>query len=39
MKPAAFDYIVADSIDAAVASLAEAGRAAKIIAGGQVSCR
>jgi CO/xanthine dehydrogenase FAD-binding subunit len=35
MKPAAFDYIVADSIDAAVAALAGAGDDAKIIAGGQ----
>jgi CO/xanthine dehydrogenase FAD-binding subunit len=35
MKPAAFDYIVADSIDAAVAALAAAGGEAKIIAGGQ----
>jgi carbon-monoxide dehydrogenase medium subunit len=35
MKPAAFEYIVADSIDMAVASLAQAGGNAKIIAGGQ----
>jgi CO/xanthine dehydrogenase FAD-binding subunit len=35
MKPATFDYVVADSIDMAVASLAEAGGDAKIIAGGQ----
>jgi CO/xanthine dehydrogenase FAD-binding subunit len=35
MKPAAFDYIVADSIDMAVKSLAAAGEEAKIIAGGQ----
>jgi CO/xanthine dehydrogenase FAD-binding subunit len=35
MKPAAFDYIVADSVDMAVASLAEARGEAKIIAGGQ----
>ena len=35
MKPAAFDYIVADSVDMAVASLAGAGGDAKIIAGGQ----
>lgn len=35
MKPAAFDYIVADSIEAAAATLAQAGGAAKIIAGGQ----
>jgi carbon-monoxide dehydrogenase medium subunit len=35
MKPAAFDYVVADSIDMAVASLASAGDDAKIIAGGQ----
>ena len=35
MKPAAFDYVVADSIDAAVAALAAAGGEAKLIAGGQ----
>jgi carbon-monoxide dehydrogenase medium subunit len=35
MKPAAFEYIVADSIETAVASLAAAGGDAKIIAGGQ----
>ena len=35
MKPAAFDYIVADSVEAAVAALAAAGGDAKIIAGGQ----
>jgi carbon-monoxide dehydrogenase medium subunit len=35
MKPAAFDYVVADSIDMAVAALATAGDDAKIIAGGQ----
>ena len=35
MKPAAFDYLVADSIDMAVASLAAAGAEAKILAGGQ----
>jgi CO/xanthine dehydrogenase FAD-binding subunit len=35
MKPAAFDYIVAESVDAAVAALAAAGGDAKIIAGGQ----
>ena len=35
MKPAAFDYVVADSVDAAVAALAGAGGDAKIIAGGQ----
>ena len=34
MKPAAFEYIVADSVEMAVASLAQAGDA-KIIAGGQ----
>jgi CO/xanthine dehydrogenase FAD-binding subunit len=34
MKPAAFDYVVADSIDAAVKALAAAGEA-KLIAGGQ----
>jgi carbon-monoxide dehydrogenase medium subunit len=35
MKPAAFDYVVAESIDAAVAALAAAGGDAKILAGGQ----
>jgi CO/xanthine dehydrogenase FAD-binding subunit len=35
MKPAAFDYVAADSVDMAIASLAEAGGDAKIIAGGQ----
>jgi carbon-monoxide dehydrogenase medium subunit len=35
MKPAAFDYIVADGVDAAVAALAGACGNAKIIAGGQ----
>ena len=35
MKPAAFEYVVADSIEIAVASLAQAGGDAKIIAGGQ----
>jgi CO/xanthine dehydrogenase FAD-binding subunit len=35
MKPAAFEYVVADSIEMAVASLAQAGGDAKIIAGGQ----
>jgi CO/xanthine dehydrogenase FAD-binding subunit len=35
MKPAAFDYVVADSVDMAIQSLANAGDAAKIIAGGQ----
>jgi CO/xanthine dehydrogenase FAD-binding subunit len=35
MKPTSFDYIVAESIDMAVASLKEAGADAKIIAGGQ----
>jgi len=35
MKPAAFDYVVAESIDAAVAALAAAGGEAKLIAGGQ----
>ena len=34
MKPAAFEYIVADSVEMAVASLARGGDA-KIIAGGQ----
>jgi carbon-monoxide dehydrogenase medium subunit len=35
MKPAAFDYVVADSVEAAVAALADAGGDAKILAGGQ----
>jgi CO/xanthine dehydrogenase FAD-binding subunit len=35
MKPAAFEYVAADSVDAAVAALAAAGGEAKIIAGGQ----
>ena len=35
MKPAAFEYVVADSVEMAVASLAQAGGDAKIIAGGQ----
>jgi carbon-monoxide dehydrogenase medium subunit len=35
MKPAAFDYIAADSIAMAVAALAQAGDDGKIIAGGQ----
>jgi len=35
MKPAAFDYVCADSIETAVATLAEIGGDAKIIAGGQ----
>ncbi|HEV2955342.1 MAG TPA: xanthine dehydrogenase family protein subunit M [Xanthobacteraceae bacterium] len=35
MKPAAFDYVVAESIDVAVAALAAAGGEAKILAGGQ----
>lgn len=35
MKPAPFDYVVADSVAAAVAALAEANGDAKIIAGGQ----
>src|SRR5580658_6986431 len=35
MKPAAFDYIAADSVAMAVAALAQAGDDGKIIAGGQ----
>ena len=35
MKPAAFDYVVADSVAMAAASLSGAGDDAKIIAGGQ----
>jgi CO/xanthine dehydrogenase FAD-binding subunit len=35
MKPPAFDYVAATSVDMAVAALAAAGSEAKIIAGGQ----
>ena len=35
MKPPAFEYVVADSVDAAVAALAAAGGDAKVLAGGQ----
>jgi CO/xanthine dehydrogenase FAD-binding subunit len=35
MKPAAFDYVIADSVDMAIESLARAGGSARIIAGGQ----
>jgi len=35
MKPAAFEYVVAESIESAVAALAQARGEAKIIAGGQ----
>jgi len=35
MKPPPFDYIVADSVEMAVAALAQAGGDAKVIAGGQ----
>lgn len=35
MKPAAFEYVVANSIEQAVAALAQAGGEAKILAGGQ----
>lgn len=35
MKPAAFDYVVADSVESAVAALGAAGSDGKIIAGGQ----
>jgi carbon-monoxide dehydrogenase medium subunit len=35
MKPAAFDYLRPDSVDAAAAALAAAGGEAKILAGGQ----
>jgi carbon-monoxide dehydrogenase medium subunit len=35
MKPAAFEYVVAKSIEQAVAALARAGGEAKILAGGQ----
>lgn len=35
MKPAAFDYIAADSIEAAISALSQAGGDGKILAGGQ----
>jgi carbon-monoxide dehydrogenase medium subunit len=35
MKPAAFEYVVADSVESAVATLGEASGDGKIIAGGQ----
>ena len=35
MKPPAFEYVVADSVDAAVAALAAADGDAKVLAGGQ----
>jgi carbon-monoxide dehydrogenase medium subunit len=35
MKPAAFEYVVADSVAQAVTALSEAGGEAKILAGGQ----
>jgi CO/xanthine dehydrogenase FAD-binding subunit len=35
MKPAAFEYVVANSVEQAVAALAQAGGDAKILAGGQ----
>jgi CO/xanthine dehydrogenase FAD-binding subunit len=35
MKPAAFEYVVANSVEQAVAALAQAGGGAKILAGGQ----
>jgi CO/xanthine dehydrogenase FAD-binding subunit len=35
MKPAAFDYVIADSVEGAVAALAAAKGGAKILAGGQ----
>src|ERR1044072_3576045 len=35
MKPAAFEYIVAHSVEQAIAALAQAGGEAKILAGGQ----
>jgi carbon-monoxide dehydrogenase medium subunit len=34
MKPAAFEYVVADSVERAVAALSDAGGEAKILAGG-----
>ncbi len=35
MKPAAFDYVAADSLDAAAAALSRAGGDGKVLAGGQ----
>jgi carbon-monoxide dehydrogenase medium subunit len=35
MKPAAFEYVVADSVEGAVAALGEAGGEGKLLAGGQ----
>lgn len=35
MKPAAFEYVIAESVDGAVAALAQARGEAKILAGGQ----
>ena len=35
MKPPAFEYRVAESVEAAVAMLADAGGEAKVLAGGQ----
>ncbi|KAB2920520.1 MAG: xanthine dehydrogenase family protein subunit M [Hyphomicrobiaceae bacterium] len=35
MKPAAFDYLAADSLDAAAAALSRAGGDGKVLAGGQ----
>ena len=35
MKPAAFEYVVANSVEQAIAALAQAGGEAKILAGGQ----
>lgn len=35
MKPTAFDYVVVDSIEAAVSALADAGGDGKLLAGGQ----
>ncbi len=35
MKPAAFDYVTADSLDAAAAALSRAGGDGKVLAGGQ----
>src|SRR5262249_42817701 len=35
MKPVAFDYIAADSIEAAISALSGAGGNAKVLAGGQ----
>ncbi|MGD9921088.1 MAG: xanthine dehydrogenase family protein subunit M, partial [Pseudorhodoplanes sp.] len=35
MKPAAFDYVVAESLQEALAALSDAGEGGRVIAGGQ----